>query len=59
MAVGIDAQTAALESERASRAAEKLEAAATAKALKASLATITKQDEELNATRVALAIVRA
>ena len=53
LAASIDTQTVALESERAFRATEKLEAVSTAKALKASLATITTKDGELNAARAA------
>ena len=57
-AAGIDAQSIALESERASWAAEKLEAVSTAKALKATLETITTKDGELNAAWATLAAAR-
>ena len=50
---------AALESERAARAAEKLKAVETTKALKGSMATITKLDRELNTARAALAAAQA
>ena len=47
MAAGIDAQVASLESKRASRVAEKVEALASARALKAALEMITAKDKEV------------
>ena len=59
MAVGFDAQTAALESERVAWTVEKIEAFSTAKVLKSALATITTNDGELNAVRATLAAAQA
>ena len=53
LVAGIDAQLTSLESERASRAEERLEAFSTVKALKAALETISAKDGEVCAARVA------
>ena len=59
LTAGIDAQSAALEFEWASSAAEKVETFSTTKALKATLDTITTNDGELNVARAALTAAQA
>ena len=54
MVAGIDAQAASLESERATRVAEKEEALASARALKAAMDTITAKDREVVVAQAAL-----
>ena len=51
LAVGIDAQAASLEFERAARATERLEAFSTPRALKAALETMFAKDGEVCAAR--------
>ena len=59
LAAGINAQAVSLESERASRVEERLEAFSTAKALKAALETISAKDGEVCAARAAQAASEA
>ena len=59
MAAGIDAQAASLESENATRVAEKEESLASARALKAAMDTITAKDKEVVVAQAALAAAEA
>ena len=59
MAAGIDDQVSSLQSEQASRAAEKVEAFSTARALKAALETISAKDKEIVAAQAAQAATEA
>ena len=59
LATGIDAQATALESERATQEAERVKALQVAKSLRAAMATISKQDGDLNAAQATLVTDRA
>ena len=59
MAAGIDAQVASLESKRASCVAEKAEALASTRALKAALETVSAKDKKVVVAQAAQAAAEA